>query len=481
MGLGRSTRTLGALALLALPSLAVAQTATSTTPPPPVENLSPTAGMVEIGLFAGLYMPPSNHELYESSLLPQRPFESIAPDIGLRLAYFPADWLGIEAEGSYMPTSILRGERVNIFQLGGHLIAQLPGRFTPFVLAGASSLLLDSSGRKLGADADATFHWGVGAKYHLNRWWALRVDARHLLTAGEEDVVGETGGASHHWQVLAGLSLTLGREPEPEPDLDPDRDTFAGAADACPLIPGVAPDGCPPKDTDGDGKNDLEDKCIDVASAEPDGCPPPDTDGDGVLDRDDACKTEAGTMPNGCPDLDPDKDGVNIPDDKCPAVAGPVGGCPDEDADGLADADDRCPKEPETKNGYQESDGCPDELPKAIKKFVGTIAGITFSSGSAKIAASSNATLNGAVKVLQDYPELRMEISGHTDDVGVREANIKLSQERADAVKAYFVGKGITEDRLVTKGYGPDKPVADNKTAKGKAANRRIEFALITP
>lgn len=455
--------------------------AVTSTTPPPAGNLAPTAGMFEIGLLAGLYLPPEDHELYDSTLGPQRPFESIAPAMGLRLAIFPMDWFGLEAEGLYMPTSIERGPRVNVFQIGGHLIAQLPGRFTPFILAGASSLLLDSRGRELGADADAAFHWGVGAKYYLNRWWALRVDGRHVLTAGEEDDATSTGGVSSHFEVLGGLSLTLGREDEPEPDPDPDHDGFAGAADLCPLIPGVAPDGCPPKDTDGDGKNDLEDQCPTVASAEPNGCPPPDSDGDGKLDRDDACPNEAGTMPNGCPDLDPDKDGFNIPADKCPDVAGPVNGCPDQDSDGLADADDRCPTEPETKNGYQESDGCPDELPKAIKKFVGTIAGITFASGSAKIAASSNSTLNAAAKVLTDYPELRMEISGHTDDVGVREANIKLSQDRADSVKTYLVSKGITEDRLVTKGFGPDKPVADNKTAKGKQANRRIEFALITP
>jgi OOP family OmpA-OmpF porin len=458
--------------------MALAGAGTSSTAP---VNLAPVAGMVEIGLTAGLYLPPAGHELYESAILRQKPFESMAPAMGLRLAYFPMAWLGVEAEGLYMPTSILRGERVNVFQLGGHLIAQLPGRFTPFVVAGASSLLLDSSGRALGADADATFHWGVGAKYYLNPYWAFRLDARHLLTAGEEADPTETGGINSHFQVLAGLSFTLGREAEPEPDPDTDKDGFVGAQDACPTVAGVAPDGCPPKDTDGDGKNDLEDKCVDVASAEPDGCPPPDTDKDGVLDRDDACANEAGTLPNGCPDLDPDKDNVPLAEDKCPDVAGTVGGCPDQDADGLADKDDRCPAEPETKNGYQESDGCPDELPKAVQKFVGTIAGITFDSGSAKISASSNGTLNGAVKVLIEYPELRIEVSGHTDDKGVREANVKLSQDRADAVKAYFVAKGVAEDRIVTKGFGPDKPIADNKSNKGRAANRRIEFQLITP
>jgi outer membrane protein OmpA-like peptidoglycan-associated protein len=466
------------ISLFALAGPAWAQTETSTR-----VDLAPTAGMVEITGVVGLYLPPDDHELYDSSLMPQRQFENMAPSVGLRLGVFPLAWFGLEAEGLYMPTSINKADsRVNLFRVGGHLVAQLPGRFTPFILAGGSSVLLDSGGRVLGADADAAFHWGVGGKFYLNRWWGLRVDARHILTAGEEADPVATGGASHHFEVLAGLVLTLGRdEPPPPPDPDADKDGVLGAADICPSTPGVPPDGCPPKDTDGDGKIDAEDRCLDVPSAEPDGCPPPDTDKDGRLDRDDACPNEAGTLPNGCPDLDPDKDSVNLPADQCPDQPGPVNGCPDQDNDGLADKDDRCATEPETKNGYQESDGCPDELPKAIKKFVGTIAGITFPSGSAKIAPSSFATLDAAVKVLNDYPELRLEVSGHTDDVGVREANVKLSQERAEAVRAYFVSKGIGEERVVAVGHGPDKPVADNKTKAGKAANRRIEFALITP
>jgi OOP family OmpA-OmpF porin len=92
----------------------------------------------------------------------------------------------------------------------------------------------------------------------------------------------------------------------------------------------------------------------------------------------------------------------------------------------------------ETKNGYQDGDGCPDEVPAALAKFTGVIKGINFKSGSAEILKTSNKLLDKAVKVLQDYPDIKLEIQGHTDDVGDDAANLELSQKRAESVKAYF-------------------------------------------
>ena len=126
-----------------------------------------------------------------------------------------------------------------------------------------------------------------------------------------------------------------------------------------------------------------------------------------------------------------------------------------------------------------DEDGCPDEVPAEVKKFTGVIEGIEFDTGKATIRPKSTATLDAAAKVLTDYPTVRIEISGHTDDVGKHDKNVKLSQDRADSVKAYFVGKGIDEKRITTRGAGPDEPIADNKTAKGKQKNRRTEFKLL--
>ena len=153
-----------------------------------------------------------------------------------------------------------------------------------------------------------------------------------------------------------------------------------------------------------------------------------------------------------------DKDGFED-DDGCPDL--------DNDKDGVPGARDKCPGEAETKNGYQDDDGCPDVVPAAVAKFTGVIKGITFRKGSAVLALSSMSTLKSALKVLKDYPELRIEISGHTSDDGTRERNMTLSQQRADAAKAYFVNAGIDPGRVVTVGYGPDKPIADNKTKGG--------------
>ena len=185
-----------------------------------------------------------------------------------------------------------------------------------------------------------------------------------------------------------------------------------------------------------------------------------DSDRDDIPDDADKCPNEA-----------EDKDGFQD-DDGCPD--------PDNDGDGVLDANDKCPKELETKNGYKDEDGCPDEVPAAVKKFTGVVKGINFKVKSADIQKSSFKVLNDAVKVLKEYPDLRIEISGHTSSEGVAEKNQKLSEDRAASVKAYMVAQGIAENRITTVGYGSDKPIGLNSTPKGREQNRRIEFRLIS-
>ena len=152
----------------------------------------------------------------------------------------------------------------------------------------------------------------------------------------------------------------------------------------------------------------------------------------------------------------------------------------DTDGDGIADAaPDRCPNEKETANGFEDADGCPDEVPSAVAKFTGVIQGITFRHNSAELTVGSHATLDGAAKVLSEHADLRIEIGGHTDNSGTPEYNRGLSQRRAEAVKAYLVKKGIAEGRLTSKGYGPDKPLVPNVSKEAQAKNRRVEFTLL--
>jgi OOP family OmpA-OmpF porin len=225
----------------------------------------------------------------------------------------------------------------------------------------------------------------------------------------------------------------------------------ADESDECPKEPGPGPSGCPAADKDGDEVADADDKCPDDPGAKPDGCPP-DSDGDGVSDPDDQCVDVAGDPPDGCP--------------------------PDADDDGIADATDECIKKPETDNGFEDEDGCPDEVPEKLSGVTGVMPGITFETNSAKITKQSRPTLDDTVATLKANPKYHVTIEGHTDDRGSREHNIALSQKRADAVADYLVQHGVARERVHTKGKGPDKPVADNATAEGRAQNRRIEFKL---
>jgi iron complex outermembrane recepter protein len=244
--------------------------------------------------------------------------------------------------------------------------------------------------------------------------------------------------------------------------------------------PKVAPPAVPvveaPKDTDGDGLLDKDDACPDVAGIKIfNGCP--DTDGDGVADKEDACPQVAGPkVLGGCPDGD--GDGIADKDDKCPSELGTAkyNGCPmpDKDKDGVADEADKCPD----VAGNAANDGCPAIKEETIRKIAVAAQNIQFAPGSAKLLAKSYKPLNDVVDILNQYPDLKLDVEGHTDNTGVAEKNQALSQSRADAVKAYITGKGISANKLVAAGYGQDKPIADNKTAAGKAKNRRVELKL---
>jgi OOP family OmpA-OmpF porin len=242
----------------------------------------------------------------------------------------------------------------------------------------------------------------------------------------------------------------------PEKDLDPDKDGFLDPNDKCPKLAGVAPDGCPAIDSDNDTFLDPVDKCPYEAGIAPDGCPPPDKDKDGFLDPVDACPEEPGIAPDGCPPP------------------------PDSDGDGIIDKNDDCPLVKEIYNGYKDQDGCPDELPQEVKWKEGTpIEGIFFEFNKDKIQKKSIKTLDAAVAVLKQFDDIRIEISGHTDDVGTDEANLDLSRRRAEAVKKYMVDQGVDPARIETIGYGRSKPIDTGKSSKARAKNRRIEFRVI--
>lgn len=233
-----------------------------------------------------------------------------------------------------------------------------------------------------------------------------------------------------------------------------------------------------PKDRDGDGIADDNDACPDQAgSAALKGCP--DRDNDNIPDKDDACPDVPGLAKyKGCPIPDTDKDGINDEEDKCPLVAGVARyqGCPipDTDRDGVNDEDDKCPNEPGPASNF----GCPVIAAAVIEKINLAAKNIFFVTGSSKLLAKSFSSLDNVVKILKDNPTYMVDIEGHTDTTGTHEKNMILSNQRASSVKAYMVSKGIDESRITSKGFGPDRPIASNKTTAGKAQNRRVEMKL---
>ncbi|HVZ74266.1 MAG TPA: OmpA family protein [Polyangia bacterium] len=428
----------------------------------------------EVGVFGGGHLFANNLELgvADDSALPSPKNAGL---VGLRLGFVLHPMFTLEGEGLLIPTADrkydwrawLTAERIQLrFDLP---VKIAEGRFKPFVLAGIGGLSVvstqGSAYDEIKKDTDFVYHFGVGAKWSFSDLVFARVDARLLETPNTTK-----NGVSADWEFSGGLGLAFGGSSAPPPPpppppgpVDRDKDGIPDVSDKCPAEAGPKEnDGCPDKDRDKDGVIDRKDKCPDVAGLpDHDGCPIPDEDKDGIPDDKDKCPKEA-----------EDKDGFEDED-----------GCPDldNDKDGIADANDKCPNEPETKNGYQDEDGCPDEVPEAVKKFTGVIKGITFRRNSADIKASSFPFLKEAVKTFKDNPSLRIEISGHTSNEGRREFNVKLSKKRAESVKAFLTSAGIDESRVLTVGYGPDKPIEDNGTKAGQEKNRRIEFRLLSP
>lgn len=359
-------------------------------------------------------------------------------------------------------------------------------RFNPYIFAGAGyRYLMEKDSKKyIGAEGgDPVIVAGVGCDFKINDRWALAYTARYGYTLGDDKDQYECGSAKDQQLMHSlGVKFAFG---SPK---DSDKDGVEDKLDKCPNTPlGVTVDanGCP-LDEDKDGVPDYLDKCPSTpAGVQVDtlGCPI-DKDGDGVADYLDKCADtpkEAEVDENGCP-KDTDGDGVADYLDKCPgtpaAAKGYVdeNGCPtDKDGDGVFDFEDKCPETP----GIKENKGCPEIKAEVKQLFKKALNGIQFETGKAKIKGKASfAILDDVVKVMQENPAYKLNIGGHTDNVGKPDKNMQLSKERAASVRDYLISKGVEESRLASAGYGDTQPVADNKTAKGRAENRRVAFVV---
>ncbi len=389
-------------------------------------------------------------------------------------------------------------------------------RLSPFLFAGGGVVNEDLESTAIQFPIGA----GLNVKLTPREYLTLSVEYRRSLAENRDNL-----------QFGLGVLMMLGKKDVKVGDKD--NDGVLDSDDLCPDKAGTfALRGCPDKDND--GVADKDDKCPETAgSIEKMGCPESkDTDGDGIMDEQDDCPEEAGpSLTRGCPDTD--KDGVVDKYDKCPEVAGTkdnngcpttkdsdgdgiedgldkcptfpgstaLNGCPDSDGDGIIDMEDECPtlKGTATYKGCPDSDGdgvndkidrcpyaagpsstqgCPEvreEVKQALKKATQSV---KFKTGTAVLEFESYKTLNEVSKIMNENPTYNIEISGHTDNVGKSEKNMKLSEDRAKACYDYIVAQGIDPARLVYKGYGKTLPIATNDTVEGRAQNRRTEFNI---
>ena len=287
------------------------------------------------------------------------------------------------------------------------------------------------------------------------------------------------------------------------PDPDRDKDGILNDDDQCPDNPEdfdqfEDENGCPDPDNDKDGILDVNDQCpLDPEDKDDfedeDGCPDPDNDKDGILDEDDACPNDPEDMDdfedvNGCPDPDNDEDGVLDVDDQCPLIPEDLDkfededGCPDpdNDKDGLVDVKDGCPDVPEDYDGFEDEDGCPEEGSGLVVLTCEQIEikdKVHFETASDVIKEKSFEMLNQIATILNAATHIKLvRIEGHTDSRGGDDYNMDLSQRRANSVRKYLIEQGVDPSRLKAVGFGETDPIDDNKTKKGRANNRRVEF-----
>jgi OmpA-OmpF porin, OOP family len=396
----------------------------------------------------------------------------------------------------------------------------------PYVFAGVGAMMFDKSTINTGTNTEYIApSGGGGINFRLNPSVNLNLQETFYYSSSDKKD-GVTGHENDAYLLhTLGLSFNFGKKRDADHDgvsnyrdkcpntppavlvdadgcpLDKDADGVADYLDACPDLAGLKEfQGCP--DSDGDGIADKDDNCPDVkGTLALKGCP--DSDGDGIADINDRCPDAFGTVElKGCPDkdgdgvadiddkcpntnpgykvdafgcaMDNDKDGIINEEDACPDQAGIVAlkGCPDTDGDGVADNIDRCPN----VKGTMANKGCPEMAIADVKKITKIASKIFFEFDSDKLKVASLDQLDELAEILNRYSAANLLIEGYADNKGDDAYNLTLSQKRTNSVKAYLIGKGISESRLTAIGYGETRPIADNSTSIGRAKNRRVEL-----
>ena len=332
-------------------------------------------------------------------------------------------------------------------------------RIAPYLLVGVGYLGVENEKgtgfARPGNENAATASFGLGAKWRLGQSkFSLRVEYRGRVAFEENDNLLD-------YNATIGVQYNFGsKAPDidvPESNKDTDGDGVLDMWDACDNTPPgtvVTSRGCELTNIDRDDDEDRINNNVDECPNTPLGVP---------VDR------------RGCP-LDSDGDGVTTDKDRCPAsrtgAEVNVFGCEvDNDKDGVPDHRDSCLF---TKAGVRvDVKGC--EISDII-----SLPGVNFETGFDMLLPGTEYLLETAAATLKKYPEMHIEVAGHSDDVGNAAANAGLSERRARTVRHFLIQYGVEEERLTFKGYGEAEPIADNSTAEGRATNRRVELRLVT-
>jgi len=427
---------------------------------------------------------------------------------GARLGYFFSNVVSAELDAGYQSPSPTFGGSSPTLTLGSaSLVLNFGSAHQLFYVLGGYSRLDFEKVAPYGFTDNAA-HGAIGDRVFLGEWSALRFEVRGIYAPSTGLAGGDWAG---HIVGSVGLSLFAGggRPPDADRDgvpdkqdmcantpvgasvdasgcpLDSDRDGVPDGMDQCASTPAgasVNAVGCP-TDLDSDGVYDGLDQCPNTpagARVDAKGCPA-DADGDGVADGLDQCPntpTGATVDAAGCP-LDSDKDGVPDGLDKCPNTPAGVEvdsvGCQrfkDSDGDGIDDSKDKCPG---TAPGTRvDAVGCPILFTPERTPVI--LRGVTFETGKSALKPESFTVLDIVAQSLIANPAIRIEIAGYTDNTGSSATNLRLSQARGDAVRAYLARQGVEPSRMIAKGYGAASPLASNTTAEGRAQNRRVEL-----
>lgn len=332
-------------------------------------------------------------------------------------------------------------------------------------------------GAKLFIEENSYLMAAGGSRVHFNGYEAA--DARVVLGFVYEPTIGDRDGD--------GLRDDVDACPDDPEDFDNFEDS----------------DGCPELDNDNDGILDKQDRCPNVPEdkdghEDHDGCPEgekrSDRDGDGIYDDVDKCPDDPEDFDNfededGCPEHDNDKDGIPDKKDQCPDDPEDFDkfedhdGCPepDNDLDRILDVVDKCPNDPETYNGFEDEDGCPDKGKVIIDgNDILILEKINFATGSDKILPGSDAIVDAVAATLKGHPEfLVIEVAGHADERGDDAYNLDLTQRRAASVRAAMNARGISNNRMVSQGYGEYCPLDTASSHAAWEKNRRVDFKVV--